>query len=458
MLRRGKINKVFKFLGAAIIAVGFIAPPAQAQTSSTNVAYIQTQTVSNGGSFPFSSNLAFSAFNFFQLPYTQVNAANLGAGGVCGASACDTVLLNVVSGSVTGVGSFYCNVNGLLSAQAKTDLISFVNNGGKLIIYDSECSTQNYGWLPYPFTTSNPGAQGATGTVSIVEDNDLSSNVPADTHYINAGILGSTTDAVGDMNVMTTRDPAWCLDMSGTNVNQVTGPTHTYARYGNGLIIYNGFDVDVMNTGTAPNPAVGSGNLAKIWLHELQVPFNPSPLASLPCGVSVVGITLAPPSATNDLSLGQNSHTVTATLKNLTGVPQAGVLVSFSVLSGPNAGASGACSADITCHSDANGQVSFTYSSNGGTGNDTINACYNDNQGQQVCSQNVTKDWVSGGTKCDLNSDGKIDRTDIQAILRLLHTTVPPSSPLADLDNNGIININDARGCTLKCTNARCAP
>ena len=458
MLRRGKINKVLKMIGMGMLAIGLITPYAQAALQSTNIAYIQTQNVLNGGSFPFSANAAFAGFNFFQLPYTQVSAANLGAGGVCGASACDTVLLNVVSGTTPVTGSFYCNV-GLLSTQAKTDLISFVNNGGKLIIYDSECTSQDYSWLPYPFTTSNPGAQGATGVVSIVEDNDLSSNVPADTHYIDAGILGSTTDAVGDMNVMTTRDPAWCLDMSGTNVNQVTGPTHTYARYGNGLFIYNGFDVDLMNSGTAPNPAVGSGNLAKIWLHELQAPFNPSPLTSLPCGVSVVGITLAPPAATNDLSQGQNSHTVTATLKDFTGTPQPNVLVTFTVLSGPNAGASGACSADITCNTDANGEVSFTYTSNGSTGTDTIEACYSDNLGQQVCSQQVTKDWVTGGggLMCDADTDGDVDKLDLVIIGRARgQTAVTPFDP-RDSNGNGVIDTGDVKACIPQCTRAGCA-
>jgi len=449
-------KKVLKVLGAGILAIACISPPAQAATQSTNVAYIQTQHVANGGYFPFVG--AFSAFNFFQLYYNQVSAANLGPGGVCGGSGCDTVLLNGASDNLTGSPG-RCNVAANLSAQAKTDLVNFVNNGGKLIIYDSECTPgQDYSWLPYPFTTANPGAYGARGTAYIVEDNDLSSTIPADSHYIDANLLANGTDAVGDMNVMTTRDPAWCLDITGTNVIGVTGPTHTYARYGNGLIIYNGLDVDAMGTTTQPDATIGRGNIAKLWLQELQVPFNPTPLSSLPCGISVVGITLTPPVATNDLSAGETSHTVTASLKDLTGVPEPNVLVSFSVLSGPNAGASGTCSVDTTCHTDANGEVSFTYSSNGSTGVDTIQACYTDNTGQQQCSQNVTKEWVSGGAKCDLNSDGQIDRTDIRAITRLLHTTVPPSDPLADLDDNGIININDVRGCVLKCTNARCAP
>lgn len=459
MIRTRRIYKALKVLGLGILAI-CISPLAQAATQSTNIAYIQTQTVANGGAFPFSSSSDFNPFHFYQLPYNQVTPSILAPGGVCGTSACDTVLLNVASSFVLGAGSFNCST-GLLSADAKAALLSFVNNGGKLIIYDSECNTQDYSWLPYPFTTHNPGATGAfSGTVHVVEDNDLSSNNSADSHYINAPLMPLGTDAVADMNVMTTRDPNWCLDMSGTNVAGVTGPTHAYARYGNGLIIYNGFDVDYMGTSTVPTSLNARGNLAKIWLQELQAPFNPTPLAAMPCGVSVVGITLTPPTATNNLSLSQLTHTVTASLKDLTGTPEPNILVSFSVVSGPNAGASGTCSTDISCHTDSNGEVSFTYTSNGTVGTDTIRACYTDSTGAQQCSQDVTKEWVTGGSglKCDLNGDGVIDRTDIAHILSLLHTTVPPSDPVADLDNDGIITINDARGCVLRCTNPRCTP
>ena len=58
---------------------------------------------------------------------------------------------------------------------------------------------------------------------------------------------------------------------------------------------------------------------------------------------------------------------------------------------------------------------------------------------------------------CDLNGDEIIDRSDIGMIAALRGTTVPPSDPLADVDGNGYINVNDARGCVLRCTLPRCA-
>jgi len=48
--------------------------------------------------------------------------------------------------------------------------------------------------------------------------------------------------------------------------------------------------------------------LRKIWYLELAHPFNPS---NLPCGVTVVGITLGPEFATNYVGEG---HTVNANL------------------------------------------------------------------------------------------------------------------------------------------------
>jgi hypothetical protein len=58
---------------------------------------------------------------------------------------------------------------------------------------------------------------------------------------------------------------------------------------------------------------------------------------------------------------------------------------------------------------------------------------------------------------CDMNGDGKIDRTDIAAITALRNK--PASvNPKADADGNGMINVVDARICTGRCTNAGCAP
>jgi len=58
--------------------------------------------------------------------------------------------------------------------------------------------------------------------------------------------------------------------------------------------------------------------------------------------------------------------------------------------------------------------------------------------------------------KCDLNGDFKIDRTDINIILSGRGLNKP--GDVRDIDGDGWITVNDARGCVLQCTNPNCAP
>ena len=334
--------------------------------------------ITNGGCLPVTGKAGdLGDFSFAGMAPTSVSAASL--------AAYDTAVLNVAS---SGMGC----TTAKLSAQAKSDLVSFVGAGKKLIIYDSECQASgntglDYSWLPYPFTTANPGAQGAQGTLNIVENSTLASSVTGSASFVDAADLSNNTDAVGDMNVMTTKDAHWCLAMSGTNALKVTGPVLAYAKYpagtDSGLFIYNGLDQD-------SNDNLGNPNLRKVWVLELQEPFNPS---NLPCGVAVVGITLAPGTATNQIG---TQHTVTAKVIDQLGQPQANVAVAFTV-SGTNANAAGACSPS-SCKTDVNGQVTFTYTGSNGVGQDTIQACFTPSGGgTPVCSAPATKTWVQQG-------------------------------------------------------------
>jgi hypothetical protein len=97
-----------------------------------------------------------------------------------------------------------------------------------------------------------------------------------------------------------------------------------------------------------------------------------------------LNISLTPATATNTVG---TSHTVTATVTSTdpSGHPSPGpgVAVEFDVTSGPNVGQTshpantGTCS-PANCTTDANGQVSWTYTSNGVPGTDTIQACFPD--------------------------------------------------------------------------------
>ena len=90
--------------------------------------------------------------------------------------------------------------------------------------------------------------------------------------------------------------------------------------------------------------------------------------------VSVFAIELNPPHAERELGV-DTSHTVTATIHGEAGSVD-GRIVTFTVISGPNAGASGTCTVAIDCATDSNGDVAWTYSNSGAGGTDTIQACF----------------------------------------------------------------------------------
>jgi hypothetical protein len=155
MAHSRKISTMFIFL-LAFLTFFVLPPDVVAATPSVNVAYIDSLSVISGGSFPTTTTGptgSFNSFSFFPLPVASVSSAALGPGGICGQAGCDTVLLNVASPGIA------CNT-GVLTVQQKAGLVNFLASGHKLIIYDSECAPQDYSWLPYPFTTNNPGAQG----------------------------------------------------------------------------------------------------------------------------------------------------------------------------------------------------------------------------------------------------------------------------------------------------------
>jgi hypothetical protein len=100
-------------------------------------------------------------------------------------------------------------------------------------------------------------------------------------------------------------------------------------------------------------------------------------------------ITLSPLTSTNPTG---GSHTVTATVTT-NGKPAPGVLVTFSVTTGPDMGATGTCSTSTACLTDANGQVSFTYTNSGTAGTDVIQGCITGTTGNQICAK-ATKTWI----------------------------------------------------------------
>ena len=99
-------------------------------------------------------------------------------------------------------------------------------------------------------------------------------------------------------------------------------------------------------------------------------------------------ITLTPPTDTNPVG---EEHTVTATITDGSENPQEGIVVTFTVISGPNQGDTGEGT------TNASGQATFTYTGDGGPGTDQIRACFGDAE-NKVCSQTVTKVWNQADT------------------------------------------------------------
>jgi len=265
-------------------------------------------------------------------------------------------------------------------------ILSFLNGGGKLIIYTSETDYgSDFSTFVIPFTVDTPGQTGSSGgTLTNLVNDTLSSTNPADAYpnglgsYVNLALITSQTDAVGDLNVMTTYNSNWYIDLFGINVNNVGGPGHTYAFYGSGLIIFNGLDVDYTG-GSAPTNANGAGALGILWWRELCG-------QTLGQGPNVNGLTVTPATATNVVN---TQHTVTATVRNTqNNNPIANVVVTFTITSGPSTGVTGQAT------TNAQGQATFTWSSSA-VGTDTVQASIpNSNVGQPAITSTATKDWI----------------------------------------------------------------
>ena len=186
-------------------------------------------------------------------------------------------------------------------------------------------------------------------------------------------------------------------------------------------------------------------------------------------------ITLDPPTASN--AAGSN-HTVTATVTQ-GGQPVAGVLVSFTVTAGPNIGEvsdPSECSTDPNCNTDASGQTSWTYTSNGVTGTDVIVACFTDASGQEHCVR-ALKEWVDTtppeakcietvnphgstippagkttlpGPRGGDNEDGfyELLAKDLSGVLSIFITDASGSGPFGPFSSSDKVKITEAPGAT----------
>ena len=159
-----------------------------------------------------------------------------------------------------------------------------------------------------------------------------------------------------------------------------------------------------------------------------------------------LNLALAPATATN---LVGSTHTVTATATSTDAnghpVRGPGVPVEFDVISGPNAGQTshpvntGTCSPS-DCTTAANGQVSWTYTSNGTTGTDTIQACFperpvtmhRDGDEPRTCAT-ATKTWAASSTTGKVTGGGQIGSDPVFSATGVLLSTPALVPSLASL-------------------------
>jgi PKD repeat protein len=264
-----------------------VAAMAGCNSGSDHVAFVPDPSGPGGGELP-TADAAFDGFSFTNVSFASVNASTL--------ANYDTVVLISTD-----------PMSDLTDSQ-RTDIVNWVSNGGKLIIYDSEAveetgnNTVDYSWLPCKATSFGPGGWGSSQSydswvnLSIVENNTLSDSNPASPYFINVTKIAYDTDAAGDSNVFIAKDPCWCGDMIGTNgINAAgqeaapgtTGYTHAYSHYNKGLIIYNGLDIDCLGSASDPTLDTGDGYVAKIWLLELGQTWDNvtgTAVCGLPCG------------------------------------------------------------------------------------------------------------------------------------------------------------------------------
>jgi hypothetical protein len=156
-----------------------------------------------------------------------------------------------------------------------------------------------------------------------------------------------------------------------------------------------------------------------------------------PVSAANVGYTVTLPAGLTNVSCTGTgiSCTYSGTTVSVTGLPTsltAAQTVTFNLIyTAPNAGSTVTVSTGIS----TNTPQGLDTAPNSASGSTTIMASLD----------------------CDVNGDGKIDIDDINLIFAARGQASSGPSDQRDLDGDGLITVNDARGCVLRCDKDVCA-
>lgn len=372
---------------AALVSAGVVPAAASATTYSRNVAYVfddsQFPCGDNGcgmndtsgpgqgasifvnavdgtapgiggtGSYT-PANGELSAVNLTNVPFSELSATP-----------------DALSGFDTAIVYEPCNIGLSENSNVLGALNAFVDAGGKVMMFDADACADNadgqadWSGFVFPFATNSPGPEGAVGSYESIQPSSLTTGLS----------LGEQDgDSVGDANVFTTYDGHWFSSIIATNAN-ITGIVQAYATTpSGGLAIYDGEDFWYTD--------YTSAHLQLVFDNMLAQPWSPS---NLPNTTSASGITLSPSSQT---AFTDSTASVTATVADTLGEPQAAVAVTLTVTSGPDAGRS------LSGSTASDGTYVFKVKNGGDAGTDSATASFLDSTGQTHTSNSVTVQWT----------------------------------------------------------------
>jgi pimeloyl-ACP methyl ester carboxylesterase len=283
-MNRFLMSKLFLFLSAVIMIAaaaiiplsGSIAHSFAASRSSHNIAYV---------------NYDDSGFTESGIPSANIFSDSVVGGPSPTGSSADSVKYNGMTFTPLARASLststlapydtlilfeVCDIATSLTSSQHAAINAYLAAGNKILLYDADrCATgeggnADYSWFTFPFATSNPGPQGASGTLTIVENSTLTQGLASDPF---------TSDELGDANTATTSNPNWFAAAKTTNVLGNNGYFLAYAR-NKGLIIYDGADHWFSSGQTK--------SLTDLFLNELNQQYDPDNLpSSVPIAPSI---------------------------------------------------------------------------------------------------------------------------------------------------------------------------